>query len=811
MNRCLELAKNGLPFSMPNPSVGAILVYRDNIIGEGFTSPYGGSHAEVNCINSVSNQNKQFISSSRLYVSLEPCSHFGKTPPCSNLIIEKNITEVIIGCVDTFSKVAGKGIEKLKTAGVELTTGVLEKECRELNKRFFTFHEKNRPYIFLKWAQTQDVFIAPNKENHEEERWITGSKTKQYVHQMRANEMAILVGKNTVKMDNPSLTVREVKGENPIRIVLDRELELWNNKNDYSVFNSDAIKDVSLYKGGMPAEYGGRGSSVMDITMKDGNNKKFGASGGLGVISSRLTLEGPIVKDKGSFVVSGRRSYADVFLKLSSDESLKESTLYFYDLNLKSNYKFNDKNRVYLSGYFGRDVFGVGDNFGFNWGNATGTLRWNHLFSDKLFSNTSMIVSNYDYEFKVGSGADGFGVKASILDYNLKQDYSYFLNDKNTIKFGFNAIYHTFSPGELIAENASFNAEKINDNLALESALYLQNEQKIGELFTIKYGVRYSFFNSLGNNDSIKTFDEDGNQTAINYVEKNKTHKFYHGIEPRLALKYMLNENSSIKLSYNRNFQYIHLLSNTSASSPTDSWVPSSNNIKPQIVDQIALGYFRNFDDNNYEFSIESYYKNLQNQIDYKDGANLFLNGDVEKELAYGNGIAYGAEFYIKKRKGDFTGWLSYTYSRSLRKFDDINNGEYYSARQDLIHDVSIVGIYKINEKLTVSASWVYTTGIAVTFPEGRYEVEGIVIPYYSDRNGSRFPDYHRFDIGVTWYNKKSNKFESNWNFSIYNAYARENTYSIAFIEDPDNPGQTLAEQTALFKIIPSVTYNFKF
>lgn len=579
----------------------------------------------------------------------------------------------------------------------------------------------------------------------------------------------------------------------------------------FSVFNSDAIKDVTLYKGGMPAEYGGRGSSVMDITMKDGNNKKFGASGGLGVISSRLTLEGPIVKDKGSFIVSGRRSYADLFLNFSKDKNLKQSKLYFYDLNMKTNYKINDKNRVFLSGYFGRDVFGVGNLFGFDWGNATGTLRWNHLFSDKLFSNTSLIASKYDYEFKVGEGEDRFGVKASILDYNLKQDFSYYYNDKNTIKFGFNAVYHTFSPGELLSQNKSFTPIKLTNRLALESALYIQNEQKLGELFSIQYGVRYSFFNYLGNNDSIKTFNDEGVQTGSQYFEKNKNAKFYGGFEPRLAMKYMLDETSSVKMSYNRNYQYIHLLSNTTASSPTDSWVPSSNNIKPQIIDQVALGYFKNFQKNTYEFSIETYFKNLQNQIDYKDGADLFLNGDVEKELAYGKGIAYGAEFYLRKSKGKLTGWLSYTYSRSLRKFDKINDGKYYPARQDLIHDISIVGIYKITDKWTVSSSWVYTTGVAVTFPEGRHEVEGVVIPYYSSRNGSRFPSYHRLDLGVTWYNKKTEKFESSWNFSVYNAYLRQNTYSIAFIQDPNNPANTIAEQTALFKIIPSVTYNFKF
>jgi len=579
----------------------------------------------------------------------------------------------------------------------------------------------------------------------------------------------------------------------------------------FSVFNSDAIKDVTLYKGGMPAQYGGRGSSVMDITMRDGNSKKFGASGGLGVISSRLTLEGPIVKDKGSFMVSGRRSYADIFTGLSSNEAIKKATLYFYDLNLKANYKFSKKDRLYFSGYFGRDVLGMGDQFGFNWGNITGTARWNHLFSDKLFSNTSFIANKYDYKFNIGSGENGFSLKSSIQDYNFKQDFSYFMNSKNTIKFGLNLTHHTFAPGELSGENISFNELVLKDKIALENAIYIQNEQKIGELFSIQYGLRYSMFNYLGNTDSVKTFNEKGEQTGSEYFAKNKLVKTYGGFEPRLAAKYMLNESSSVKLSYNRNYQYLHLLSSSTTSSPTDSWVPSTNNIKPQIVDQIALGYFKNFKKNTYEFSVEGYYKNLQNQIDYKNGAELFLNGDVEKELAYGKGIAYGAEFYLKKRKGKFTGWLSYTYSRSLRKFDEINEGKYYPARQDIIHDISIVGMYKLTDKWALSSSWVYRTGIAVTYPTGKYIVDGITIPAYSDRNGSRFPDYHRLDIGVTWYNKKTKKYESNWNFSIYNAYARENTYSIAFVDDPDNPGETMAEQTSLFKIIPSVTYNFKF
>lgn len=579
----------------------------------------------------------------------------------------------------------------------------------------------------------------------------------------------------------------------------------------FSVFNSDAIKDVKLYKGGMPAKYGGRGSSVMDITMRDGNSKKFGASGGLGIISSRLTLEGPIVKDKGSFIISGRRSYADIFTKLSKKESIKNASLYFYDLNMKANYRLNEKNRFYMSGYFGRDVLGFDKLFGFDWGNLTGTVRWNHLFGDKLFSNTSLIYNQYDYKISIFDNEGDLEIKAKINDVNFKEDFSYYANDKNTIKFGLNIIHHTFAPGELSGTDANFNSLKLKDKLALESAAYVQNEQKISPLFSVQYGVRYSMFNYMGNNDTINTFDENGIITARNYYSKNDLITTYGGFEPRFAAKYSLNETSSLKLSYNRNYQYLHLLSSATTSSPTDSWVPTSNNIKPQIVDQIAVGYFKNLKKNSYEFSVELYYKNLQNQIDYKNGANLFLNGDVEKELTYGKGIAYGSEWYLKKKKGKLTGWISYTYARSLRKFDKINEGEFYPARQDIIHDFSIVGMYKMSEKWALSSTWVYKTGLAVTFPTGKYEIDGVVIPAYSNRNGARFPAYHRLDVGATYYRKKSEKLESSWNFSIYNAYGRENTYSIEFKDDPDNPGETIAEQTALFKIIPSVTYNFKF
>ena len=578
----------------------------------------------------------------------------------------------------------------------------------------------------------------------------------------------------------------------------------------FSVFNSDALKDVTLYKGSMPAEFGGRGSSVLDIKMKDGNNKKLNASGGIGLISSRLTVEAPLQKDEGSFIVSGRRTYADVFLKLSSDSSINSSKLYFYDLNAKANYRLGKKDRLFLSGYFGRDVLGV-SNFGLDWGNYTGTLRWNHLFSDKLFSNTSLIFSNYDYQFKIGAGDNQFKVKSSIQDWNVKQDFTYFLNTNNTVKFGVNIIHHTFLPTTLEAgSNSSFSNSKTENKYAYEGGAYMQNDWKVSEKIGFQYGLRYSMFDYIGKGTTY-TFDTQGNTTGKTTYESGKTIKYYGGLEPRLSFKYELNDASSLKAGFTRNIQYMHLLSNSTTASPTDLWVPSSNNVKPQIVDQLSVGYFRNFKENEYEFSFETYYKNLANQIDYRNGADLIFNSEYEGALTYGKGIAYGAEFYLKKAKGRLTGWVSYTLSRSLRKFDDINNGSYYPARQDRIHDIAIVGMYDLTKKLKISANWVFNTGSAATFPSGKYEVNGLQVPYYTERNGYRFPNYHRLDVGLTLLGKQRKNYEGSWNFSVYNAYGRENAYTIDFQQNKDNPEKTEALRTALFKIIPSVTYNFKF
>lgn len=595
----------------------------------------------------------------------------------------------------------------------------------------------------------------------------------------------------------------------------------------FSVFNSDALKDIKLYKGGAPAEFGGRLSSVLDIKMKEGNQKKFSASGGIGLISSKLTLEAPIVKDKGSFIISGRRTYADLFLKLSKREEAKNSTLYFYDLNAKANYKIGNKDRIFLSGYFGRDKFGFADAFGFDWGNITGTARWNHIYGEKqkLFGNTSFIFSNYNYKIKFGSGDQTFEIGSEIQDFNLKEDFTWYINDNHTLSFGANVIHHTFKPGEIeTGDGIGFQLNDIEKRYSIESSAYVSNEHEIGKRITLVYGLRGSNFAQVGPGD-VYSFDVDGNVTDTSTFEKWDNIKTYWGLSPRVSSSFRVDENSSIKAGYARTFQYLHLISNSTASSPTDVWLPSSINIKPQIADQYSIGYFRNFLDNQLEMSVEFYYKDMQNVIDYRDGAEVTLNPTVEGELLFGIGRAYGAEFLIKKRRGKFTGWISYTLSKTEKKFTELNNNNWYPAKQDRTHDVSIVAIYNLNKQLTFSASWVYYTGNAVTFPSGKYEIDGQVVNYYTERNGYRMPDYHRLDLGCTLKHKDykeikdpdtgemkqiPKKWLSSWNFSVYNAYARENAYSINFRENEET-GETEAVQLALFKIIPSVTYNFKF
>jgi Outer membrane receptor proteins, mostly Fe transport len=579
----------------------------------------------------------------------------------------------------------------------------------------------------------------------------------------------------------------------------------------FSTFNSDAIKEVNLYKGGMPAQYGGRIASVLDITMLDGNKKSFGAEGGVGLIASRLKVDGPIVKDRGSFMISGRRTYADLFLKLSNDEDVNNSRLYFYDLNAKANYRFDEKNTVFLSGYFGRDVLGYANLFGFDWGNATGTLRWNHVLNNRLFSNTTFVYSNFNYNVNIENDDFNFVIASRIQNYNLKQDFQLFSSSKSTWRFGVNLLQQGISPANIDAdENTAVNSLRLEDRKGLELAAYLSHEWKPTDRLSLIYGLRLNNFLLFGPG-MFYTYDDDGDVVEGTEYQRGDVVQRYLNLEPRLSFSYQLQGNNSVKFSYNRNTQHLHQLSNSTSSLPTDAWVMSSNNIKPQIADQAALGYYQNFGDDRYEFSVESYYKYMQNQIDYRNGADLQANEHIEAELLFGTGRAYGLEVFLKRREGRLNGWISYALSRSERRFAGINEGNWFAARQDRTHDASVVGMYQLSPRWNFSATFVYSTGNAVTFPSGKYTVDGRTLWYYTERNGYRMPDYHRLDLGATWEAAASKRFKSSWTFGIYNVYNRKNAFIIDFREKEGNPNATEAYQIALFGIIPSITWNFKF
>jgi hypothetical protein len=579
----------------------------------------------------------------------------------------------------------------------------------------------------------------------------------------------------------------------------------------FSTFNSDAIKDVTVYKGGMPAQYGGRLSSVLDIRMNDGNNQDYNVSGGVGLISAKLNVEGPIQKDKSSFLLTGRRTYADLFLKASPDTTISKSKLYFYDLNAKMNYELGAKDKLYVSGYFGKDKLGFGDQFGINWGNSTGTLRWNHIFNKKLFSNTSLIYSNYDYEINIRNGSNDFRIFSQIRDWNLKQDYSLNAGPKNNLRFGWSSTYHQVRPGEISAsETSSLANQQQQRQYSVENGAYITNTWKASSKFNITYGARLTAFHVLGKGD-FYTLDGNGKIIDTTTYGAGKPVTTYRNLEPRLSMGYQFSADASVKASYVRNVQNMHLISNSTSSTPTDKWVSSNNNIKPEIADQVSLGYYKNLGGNRYELTLETYYKAMQNQIDYRDGADVFSSAPVETLLRYGKGRAYGIEGMFRKKTGKLTGWVSYTLSKTERKIDGINNNNWYNARQDRTHDIAIVGMYQLNKKWNLSANWIYYTGDAITFPNGKYTVGGQTVYYYTNRNGYRMPSYHRLDLGATVQLKQKKRWSSELAFSLYNAYGRENAYTISFRDSETDPNKTEAVQTSLFRWVPSISYNFKF
>jgi hypothetical protein len=582
----------------------------------------------------------------------------------------------------------------------------------------------------------------------------------------------------------------------------------------FSVFNNDAIKDVKLFKGDIPPSYGGRLSSVLDVRMNEGNSKGWQIDGGIGLIASRLTVQAPIIKDRMSFIVSGRRTYADLFLAFSSNEALQNNKLYFYDLNAKWNYQINDNNTIFVSGYFGRDVFKNG--FAkMNWGNETGTFRWNHLFSRKMFSNFTFNYSNYSYFIGTGSGTtNSFEWTANLRDFGMKGDLSYYLNTKNTIRFGVSLIYHSIDPGKAqgIGDETIFTEVHVPHNYALETGIYAGNEQRLGEKFTLKYGLRFSMFQNIGPG-TVYHFDSAYVATDSTIYAQGVFYKTYAGIEPRLGILYEFNVKNSVKASYSRTYQYLQLAQNSTVGTPLDIWFPASPNIKPQVCDQVALGYFRNFRRNTIETSVEGYYKWMKNVIDFKDFAQLLLNPKLEGEVRSGKAWSYGLEFLVRLNERKVSGWVSYTYSRTFRQIEEINGGKAYPAPYDKPHNVAIVLNYQPWKRWNFSATWVYATGTAVTFPTGRAVIGGKVVPIYSDRNAYRYQEYNRLDLSATFYGKDKPGRRFNWdlNASIYNVYNRHNTWTINFIQDNENPNVTYAEKMYLFGIIPSVTFNFHF
>jgi hypothetical protein len=596
----------------------------------------------------------------------------------------------------------------------------------------------------------------------------------------------------------------------------------------FSVFNPDAIKDIKLYKGGVPAKYGGRVSSVLDIYQKEGNNEEFHLNGGIGLVSSRLLAEGPIKKGKGSFLFGGRSSYAHLFLPLFD----LDNVAYFYDLNTKLSYRLNKKNSVYLSGYFGRDVFSLGDSFTNTYGNTVLNFRWNHLFSNKLFSNFSAIYSDYFYGLTLDFV--GFDWESGITNFNVKYDLKHYISDTFKLEYGLNSIYYKFNPGEIepIDENSGINPDKLIDKYAFENAIYIDAEHKISDKLSLSYGARLSTFHRLGQ-DELNVYQDNNplnfnNQLQVYEIaEPIGTESFsrsdvlesFANIEPRASLAYQLNESSSVKASYNRMSQYLHLLSNTSSPTPLDVWAPSGRFIEPQILDQVALGYFKSINDNAYSVEVETFYKTIKNRIDYIDSANLIANDAIEQVILNGEARAYGLEILLRKNEGRFKGWLAYTLSKSKQRTPGrtpletgINNGDWYNTPWDKTHDITLTGSYELNKKWSFNTNFLFQTGIPATFPNGQYQFNGIIIPVYEARNSSRLTNYHRLDLSVNFNPKPDSqkRFKGQWVFSLYNIYNRRNATNITFRENRMS-GRNEATRLAIFGIVPAVTYNFQF
>lgn len=596
----------------------------------------------------------------------------------------------------------------------------------------------------------------------------------------------------------------------------------------FSVFNADVIKDLKLYKGGIPANFGGRVSSVLDIYQKEGNNKEFHVNGGIGAIASRLLVEGPIVKEKSSFVVAARGSYVHLFLKLANEPN----SAYFYDINSKLNYKLNDKNNIFVSGYLGNDNFNLNNAFINTYGNAFINLRWNHIFSNKVFSNASVIYSDYNYGLKLR--AVGIDWKSEVKNYNFKYDFKHYLSDKLTLNYGLNSIYYKFNPGTIrpFNESSTINPDQIARKYGFENALYISAEQKLSEKISLNYGLRYSSFQRLGEeeintyannqavvfNPELQVYEEAVPSGSIKYG-KNKKIAGFDNFEPRFAVAYSLNNTQSVKASYNRMSQYVHLISNTASVSPLDIWAPSDQYLKPEILDQVALGYFQNFKEDAYSIEAEAFYKKIQNKSDYIDGAELVAHKAIEQVLLNGEARSYGLELMVKKNTGKLNGWISYTLSKAEQRTPGrtpdepgINDGKWYRANYDKRHNLSVTASYDLTNKWSFGGIFTYQTGRAATFPNGKYQYQGITVASYGLRNENSLAAYHHFDISATYKPRPNRKkgWRGEWVFSIYNLYNRNNAATYSFGQNTTT-GKSEAKRASIFGIVPGITYNFKF
>lgn len=614
-------------------------------------------------------------------------------------------------------------------------------------------------------------------------------------------------------------------------LVLLDEATIYNSSHLFglfSVFNPDAIKDLKLYKGGIPSRYGGRLSSILDIYQKEGNKNDFHFNGGIGLISSRALAEGPIVKDKSSFLIAGRASYAHLFLKATNNKN----SAYFYDLNTKISFNINENNNIYLSGYFGRDVFQLNDSFINTYGNSLLNFRWNHLFSDKLFSNLSMIYSDYYYGLQLDF--IGLNWESGIKNYNIKYDLKHYLSDKLKINYGVQSNYYSFNPGKIepTSEDSRVNRDQLDKKYALENAVYIDAEHQITKNLALNYGLRYTSFFRLGQqtmniyaNDQPVVFNpaqqlyESADPIGTKSYSSNQIIASFDNLEPRFAVSYAINDDQSIKAGYNRMSQYLHLISNTQSPTPLDVWAPSDHFLKPQILDQVALGYFQNYDNDNYSLETEVFYKKIKNRVDYIDGANLIANEAIERVILNGRARAYGWEVLFRKNSGRFKGWISYTLSRTEQQVSGrtpqetgINNGDWYKTGYDKLHNLTLIGNYSWNEKWRFSANFTLQSGQPVTFPNAQYEYEGITVPVFNTRNENNLPAYHRLDLSATLTptKNKGRKWQSEWVFGIYNVYNRQNSASISFRQNKET-GFNEAVRLSIFGIVPSATYNIKF